>query len=64
MTRGLSLSLSTFILALAMQACAWRQPLVIPAKPDLAGCAVFFRDMDAGVEAFGVADAAAARIEG
>lgn len=64
MTRGLSLSVPTFILALAMQACTWRQPLVLPAKPDLAGCAVFFRDMDARVEAFGVADAAAARIEG
>lgn len=62
--RGSGLRILIVILVIGMQACAVRQPVVLPSKPDFAGCAGFFRDMDAKVDAFGVADAAAARIEG
>lgn len=63
MQRRLSLSALTVILALGMLACAVRQPLVLPAMPDAASCEGFFRDMDARVDASGVADAAAVRIK-
>lgn len=62
MKRKLSLFALTGLLAIGMQACAVRQPLVLPVKPDAAGCERFFRDMDDRVDEFGVADAAAARI--
>ncbi|MCK9606642.1 MAG: hypothetical protein M0R33_09355 [Methylomonas sp.] len=60
----MSLSTLTVILAIAMQACAVWHPLVVPLKPDTVDCERFFRDMDDKVEAFTVADAGTARIEG
>lgn len=51
-------------LAVGLQACVVRQPLVLPVTPDAAGCARFFRDMDDKVDEFGVADAGAGRVTG
>lgn len=62
MTRSFSLFALTALLGVGLQACAVRQPLVLPVMPEASECERFFRDMDDKVDEFGVADAAAARI--